>query len=82
MSRSDHVQGTLLPPEAIVATLRLGIVGAADVVQAQVEVRNASDDTLLAMESLPFARLEFLEDIAATWTRRLLAATKSHVLPF
>lgn len=80
--REPYVQQTLLPPEAIEAVLRIGIVNAANHVQYQLEVRNPSDGTLLALESRPAAQLALLGSEAYEWLQRLLDATYVHVSPF
>lgn len=78
----EPVQGTLLPPEAVTATLRVGIVGAGDHLQVLLEVRSATDGTLLAMEALSHAPISQLSARVDEWAQRLVRAVRPHVLPF
>lgn len=82
MSRYSHVQATLIPPEVVEATLRLGIVGAGNHVQVAVEVRSATDGALLALETLSHADVASWPTLAEQWTARLIALTREYVLPF
>lgn len=46
-------QGTLIPARAYEITLKVGIMPADEHCQMMLEVRNATDGTLLRMESIP-----------------------------
>ena len=81
-TKTTWTQSTLLPPEAVEAVLRLGIVGSANHAQLQIEVRDATDGTLLDMwsrPSVPWGELAAaVEDAAQELKRR----TRPHVAPF
>lgn len=79
---SEALQGTLLPPEAVELVLRVGVIGASDHGQWQLEVRCASDGTLLAMVSRPHFTIEQWHQELAKMSLELTNAWSTHVLPF
>lgn len=79
---ADHVQTTLLPPEAIECILRLGLVGATEHAQLQLEIWNATDGTLLEMESRPSVPWGLVESAVEEAAQRLKQLARNHVVPF
>lgn len=79
---SDHVQPSLLPPEAVHATLSVGVVGSSGHVQFQCELRNATDGTLMALWSRPHAERDALRPLAAAALEVLLQQIDESVGPF
>lgn len=75
-------QETLLPPEAVEIKLLVGLVGASGHAQWQLEVRNATDGSLLAMRSCPAVKtgkgVMWLDPVV----QRLREATAEYLLPF
>lgn len=53
VARAKSVQTTLLPPEAIECVVRIGVVGAGNHVQVQVEATDPGSGELLALWSDP-----------------------------
>ena len=82
MSRKSHVQTTLLPPEALETQLRIGVVGAADHVQVQVEVRDAGSGELLALWSQPHAPYAELAPVIERAAREAVDMTREIAGPF
>lgn len=82
MARSRYVQTTLLPPEVVEATLRLGTIGASNHVQVQCEIRNPVDGELLALWSRPHAPLSDLHDVLALAAAELEQAVRELLSPF
>lgn len=82
MVRDGWTQATLLPPEALEAVLRVGIVGAGDHVQLQVEVRDATDGTLLELWSRPSVPVAQLASSVVDAAYKLWELTRDHVGPF
>lgn len=80
--RDQYVQSTMLPPEAVEAVLRIGVVGAGNHAQLQYEIRNATDGELLAMVSAPHLEYGVLEVRAAEMLADCLRAMRAHVIPF
>lgn len=80
--KKTHVQTTLLPPEVVEATLRVGLVGASGHVQVQVEVQDPSSGELLALWSQPHADLADLATVVERATRELLDMVRELVGPF
>ena len=77
-----YVQHSLLPPEAVTATLRIGVVGASNHVQIDWSVQNATDGELLGMAALPHRSLDQLPAEAAHMLQELLEAVRQLVVPF
>lgn len=83
MARDQRwTQTTLLPAEAVDGVLRIGVVGAGDHGQVQIELRNATDGELLVMESTPHVRLSRLDAAAHEALDRLLNDIATHAGPF
>jgi hypothetical protein len=78
----DWAQQVLIPPEAVEATLRIGVVGSADHCQFAFEIRNSSDGALLALESRPHAALAYMELHSEEFLRKLIAELRAHLVPF
>lgn len=79
---TSYPQTTLLPPEAVEAVLRLGVVGAGNHVQVQVDIHDATDGTLLASWSRPHAPVAALDAVAAEGLAELLAGLRQQISPF
>lgn len=79
---SSWTQTTLLPPEAVEAVLRVGVVGAGDHVQVQVEARDALSGELLAMWSNPHSSLASLDEAVERAGRELVAILSEIIGPF
>lgn len=75
-------QQTLLPPEAVEAVLRVGVIGAGDHVQIQVEARDAHTGEILAMWSKPHAPYAQLAEAAQLGLSQLLAIVTEISGPF
>lgn len=79
---TEHVQTTMLPPEAVKITLRLGLVGATEHGQWQLEVHNATDGTLLDMVSRPHFDTANLDTELDRAVRELRQFAKVNLVPF
>jgi hypothetical protein len=78
----EFTQTTMLPPEAVEFIIRIGVVGASSHAQWQLEVRNATDETLLELVSRPHFDVGILDlEIAAIWLR-LATFWAMYVVPF
>lgn len=75
-------QETLLPPDAVEITLRLGFVGQASHGQWQLEVRNATDGQLLSMLSCPHFHVRETPDVLVRLLTEAASAVETHVVPF
>ena len=78
----NWTQQTMLPPEAVEAVLRLGIVGAGDHVKVQIEARDATSGELLAIWSRPHAPYSQLADAAQVGLTKLLKIVAEISGPF
>lgn len=80
--RTVEGQQTLLPPEVIEATLRIGAIGSADHVQIQYEVHSATDGALLAMSTWPHCELARMRQRAQEALAEMLDFIEDTVIPF
>lgn len=78
----NWTQQTMLPPEAVEAVLRLGVVGAGDHVQVQIEARDATSGELLAIWSRPHVPYSQLADAAQVGLTELLKIVAEISGPF
>ena len=78
----EPVQASLLPPEVVELTLRVGIMGCVNHAQIQYEIRNATDNMLLAMWSRPHLEVAGLEPAAHAALQELLEQARTLVVPF
>ncbi len=81
-TRPEWTQTTLIPPSAVEATIRLGVVGSADHAQMQYEIVNATDGTLLAMGSVPHLRIEHVPAQLPQMVLAVLDELAAFVVPF
>lgn len=82
MARSQYVQETLLPPEALEARVLVGIVGSADHAQAQVEVFDPTNGTLLSRWASPHVPLGKLDELLTHCALELRQAIQELSSPF
>lgn len=75
----EHEQPPLFPPTAVEVVLRAGVVHEGDHLQMQVEVRSATDGTLMALWSLPHSTLSMthsaMQQAWSEWRDRMLEVT-------
>lgn len=57
LRRTGWQQSSLLEPDTVEITLRVGLVVSGDHVQVQIESRDPSSDTLLSMWAIPHAAM-------------------------
>lgn len=79
---SEAPQATLIPPEAVEITLRVGLVGSDDHGQWQLEVRNATDGVLLSMIANPHFNTQLGDREFTKVATKLIAACNEYLLPF
>lgn len=79
---SQYPQETLLPPEVVQVTVRIGFVGASGHCQWLCEARNATDGELLAMVGRPHFDIAQLDNQIDAIREEILTAVRSFVVPF
>ena len=72
----------MLPPEALEAVLRLGVVGPGDHAQVQIEVRDAATNELLALWADPHKPLADLDAQVARAAAELVKIVRELTGPF
>lgn len=80
--QSDHVQLTLVPPEVVEATLRIGVIGSRDHLQVQVDVRDPGTGELLARWARPHAPYGRLDHVLEECIHELQSMIVEIVGPF
>lgn len=82
MAQKTHVQTTLLPPEVIEATLRIGVVGATDHVQVQAEIHDPGTGELLYLVAAPHRAYGQMDEVVLELAHDLLRAIRELTGPF
>lgn len=79
---SDWVQQTLMAPEAIEATLKIGVIPETDHLQLWIEVKDPMTGVLLGQASNPHAPIAKIGAEAHRWQQRLVEMVLHHIEPF
>lgn len=80
--RTKWTQLTLMGENAVEVLLRVGLMPGDDHGQAQLEVRRASTQELLAMSSRPHFPLNAVEAEMTEWLEEFRAACRHYLDPF
>lgn len=82
LRRNGWAQSSLLEPDCVEITLRIGIVVSGDHLQVQIESKDPSSDTLLSMSSFPHSPLAEYPRVIAETLSDLDALLERFARPF